>query len=397
VLLLGGLALICFVHFGATLSSLGLYQDLIRQEFGWSQTQASTVAAVFALAIAISAAVGGWLVEVFGPRRVMTASGVLVAIGYFIASVADSPVVFVGAFAAAGFGVGGATIVPSTYVASRYIRAGLGISMGVILCAASTGSTVIPVAVQSVIEHFGWRNALGTTAATVLLTTLPITLLLVPYGEPNADVRPPHTGPASREARIPWTPLMLVILMQMLFQMSYLGLYIHFVPLFTSLGFTPSTAVLFFAIQNAVSAVALLGIGWIADRWSPHRIMLVAIFVNAGSILLLRLIGPQASSVFLLAGFIVGWGASGGCSAQLAPLLISERVPPEALGRAFGLSGFVAGLAEAFGPVLAGGLADLAGGYRGMLWILATLTFLAIVPLLARKMHRAPFRSVKLL
>ena len=392
VLLLGGLALICFFLFGATLSSLGLYQNLARQEFGWSQAEGSMVAAAFALAIAVSAAAGGWLIGIFGPRRVMTVGGILVAIGYSTASMVGSPLIYVIAFAVAGCGVGGTTIVPCTYVASRYIRVGLGVSMGVILCAASMGSTVIPVAVQAVIEHFGWRNALGATSAIVLLVTLPVTTLLVPADGPQAGARSSRSGPLSREAGMPWTSLMLVVLMQVLFQMSYMGLYIHFMPLFASLGFTTSTAVLFFAIQNALSAVALLGVGWIADRWGPGRIMLVAIFLNAGAILLLRLIGPHASSIFLLAGFIVGWGASGGCSAQLAPLLIREMVPAEALGRAFGLSGLVAGLAEASGPVLVGGLADLGGGYAGALRVLAALTSLAVVPLLVLKMHRAPIR-----
>jgi len=53
------------------------------------------------------------------------------------------------------------------------------------------------------------------------------------------------------------------------------------------------------------------------------------------------------------------------------------------------VSGLVAGLAEAAGPVLVGGLADLAGGYAGMLRVLAALTFLSIVPLLLFKMQRA--------
>ncbi|MFA7587969.1 MAG: MFS transporter, partial [Novosphingobium sp.] len=334
LLLLGGLALICFVLFGATLSSLGLYQDPARQAFGWSQTEASAVAAAFALAIAISAAVGGWLVGIFGPRRVMMAGSVLVGIGYCTASIIDNPLGYIAAFATAGFGVGGATVVPCTYVASRYIRIGLGLSMGIILCAASTGSTILPIVVQAFIEHFGWRSALGATGACVLLVTLPVIMLLVPNGERQPDQPSAGSDRFSRAVAVPWTPLALVVVMQMFFQMSYMGLYIHFVPLFSSLGFTASTAVLFFAIQNALSAVALLVVGWLADRWGPFRIMVVAIFLSAGSILLLHLIGRQAPSTMLLAGFIVGWGVSGGCSAQLAPLLIREAVPVAALGRA---------------------------------------------------------------
>lgn len=389
MLLLGGMALICFVLFGATLSSLGLYQGPARQEFGWSQAAASSVAAAFALAIAISAAAGGWLVGILGPRRVMMAGGVLVAIGYFAASIIDNQFGYIAAFAAAGFGFGGATVVPCTYVASRYIRVGLGLSMGIILCAASLGSTVLPIAVQAFIEHIGWRSALAATGACVLLATIPITMLLVPNSEQQPDHQSPRSDRRFPAAPMPWRLLILVVVMQMFFQMSYMGLYIHFVPLFSSLGFTTSTAVLFFAMQNALSALSLLAVGWLADRWGPIRIMAVAILLSAGSILLLHLIGSQTSSPVLLAGFIVGWGASGGCSAQLAPLLIREAVPVEALGRALGLSGLIAGLAEASGPVLVGGLADLAGGYARVLPDLAALTFLSIVPLLLFKMRRA--------
>lgn len=380
IVVVAGLTLVCFMIYGATSSSLGLFINPMRAELGWTNGQASRLSSAFLFTSALSALGAGWLLDRLGARIVMVGSLLLVTAGYYIASISTAAATFIVAFAIGGIGKGGATFVPCVYVLTRRMPNKLGIALGTVLSGAAAGSAILPMGVQSIVDLYDWRTAMVSIAVGTLVVAVPVVLCLVPHRREPVPDEGPDAGADRSSPSFPVRPLALVLTMQFLFTASAYGALVHMVPLLRQKGFEASEAVGLYGVANAVGAIALLLTGRLADRQGAARTMLGAIVVNAISLLMLGLIAKD-SSIAMLGAFLVAWGASSGCCTQLTPMIINKVVPRAALARSIGVSGLVYGLAGATGPVIAGACADW-NGSTGLVLSLTMLMSLSLLPLL---------------
>lgn len=385
------LAFIYMVTTSVTTSSMGILINPIRTELGWTAGQVSGLASAFFLGAAFASFGVGSMLDRLGGRKTMTGGVVVAGISLLLASQSSNSLLLYVLFVSAGAGCAGSMTVPCAYVASRHIHLGLGLVLGVILCVAAIGSATVPIFVERLISQFGWRAALASCALCIALLA-PIILTVIPRRDARASSSSQLPDATARETT-PIAKLALVLLMQILFVESMMGIYVHFVPIFISNGFTEGESLYLYSLSNIVSFVGFLGIGFLSNRYGIFPVLLSAIIFNSLSImaLILSMNVTSRSCTFVIL-FIVGWGLSAGSSSQLAPAIVGRLAPVSIAGRCYGISGLVDGIAASIGPVGAGLLADLPGGYDNVVAFSALSSFLAIVPvvLLRRSIRDTP-------
>jgi sugar phosphate permease len=131
-------------------------------------------------------------------------------------------------------------------------------------------------------------------------------------------------------------------------------------------------------IMSLVLASSIIGrllMGWLADKFPKKYVMLLIYAIVTLAILLLyNTTTPTAIYVFAI---LFGIGLGG--DYMIIPLMAAELFGVKVMGRVMGLVLTVDGLAEAFGPIMAGALRDKTGSYAMGFTVLIVLSVIGCV------------------
>src|SRR5580765_2900638 len=202
----GFLALFSIV--GLALYGLPFYYDFMVKEFGWSRAQVTSGNALSKLLIGpLFGFMAGWIVDRFGPRRLMMA-GILMAGIALIGLGAISALwmfYFFYLLNALGYVCGGP--LPNQVLLSRWFDRTRGKAMGVAYLGIGIGGALVPILAAWLTQHFGWRASLQLLGVLVILVALPLAYFVKERPAEAGhyrDVRAPDSGgvhlPPSREA-----------------------------------------------------------------------------------------------------------------------------------------------------------------------------------------------------
>src|SRR6266481_6230049 len=146
----------------------------LAEEYHLSQVRLGWVFTAFLLGYALFQTPGGWLVDLFGPRRVLTVG--VVWWGIFTALTASLPTKVWGAvlfFILVRFllGAGEAIIYPaSNQFVSRWIpSAERGIANGLIFAGVGVGAGATPILITHIMVRYGWRWSFWMSAIIGLI------------------------------------------------------------------------------------------------------------------------------------------------------------------------------------------------------------------------------------
>src|ERR1041384_4912964 len=143
---------------GLALYGLPLYYDFMVREFGWSRTMVTSGNALSKLVVGPVFGFGaGWIVDRFGPRRLMLA-GILMAGGALVGlggTSAVSAFYFFYFFNALGYVCGGP--LPNQVLLSRWFDRARGKAMGVAYLGIGVGGAIVPLLSCPLTETHGWR------------------------------------------------------------------------------------------------------------------------------------------------------------------------------------------------------------------------------------------------
>lgn len=141
----------------------------LAEEYHLSQVRLGWVFSAFLLGYALFQAPGGWLVDRFGPRRVLTLG--VVWWGIFTALSAMLPTKVAGAvffFVLVRFllGAGEAIIYPSSnqFVSQWIPSQERGVANGMIFAGVGAGAGIAPAFVTCLMVHYGWRSSFWVSA-----------------------------------------------------------------------------------------------------------------------------------------------------------------------------------------------------------------------------------------
>jgi MFS family permease len=352
-----------FAIVGLALYGLPFFYDFMVRDFGWSRAQVTSGNALSKLVVGpLFGFAAGWVVDRFGPRRLMIA-GILLAgialVGLGSISTLTGFYVFY-LFNAFGNVLGGP--LPNQVLLSRWFDAARGRAMGIAYVGIGLGGALVPLLANALSKSFGWHTALKILGALIVVVALPLALVVKesPPGAPESAPRASRPPPAPM-GDVLRRPAFYLLMIGSMCSIAAVGGANQHLKLYLSLdhAYTQSAAAYVASLTLAASLVGRLTMGWLADRWPKKRVMLLIYLLVAGSIPILLLASTRGAVTLFAIVFGIGLGGE----YMVIPLMAAELFGTRVLGRAMGIILAGDGIAEAVAPVLVGRLHDVYGSY----------------------------------
>jgi MFS family permease len=354
-----------FTIVGLALYGLPFYYDFMVRDFGWSRAQVTSGNAISKLLIGPLFGFGaGWVVDRFGPRRLMMA-GIVMAGGALVGLAHMSALwmfYLFYIFNAIGYVCGGP--LPNQVLLSRWFDKARGKAMGFAYLGIGIGGYLVLKLSPRLVGAFGWRGALQVLGFAIVALALPMAYF-VRDDDPARQERarattgtPADLAPMSALFR---DPAFYLLAAGSMCSIAAVGGANQHLKLYLSLDLkysqdvaaTIASTVLFFSIFGR------LLMGWLADRIPKKLVMILIYVLVAGSIPLLLNGGAIA-----LYAFSVVFGLGLGGEYMIIPLMAAELFGVRVLGRLLGVILTADGVAEATSPMLIGYLRDRATSYH---------------------------------
>lgn len=374
--------LFCIV--GISLWGLPFYYDFMVQQFGWTRAQVTSGNALSKLVVGpIFGFLAGWVVDRFGPRRLMMI-GILMAGGALVGLGSISSLgmfYFFYLFNALGYVCGGP--LPNQVLLTQWFDRSRGKAMGFAYLGIGIGGALVPWISHLLVQHFGWQMALRILGLLIVVVSFPLALMVKEPARVRTTVES-VTSPATKSA-FKHLSFYLLTLGSMCSIAAVSGTQQN-LKLLLSLDrhFTQRDAASVLSLVLAFSIAGRLLIGWLADRFSKKYVMLLTYLLVAAGIPLLFL--GTTRLTLCVSGAIFGIGLGG--DYMIIPLMTAEIFGIEILGRLLGVILTAGGIADAAAPWLIGRLRDATGSYsEGCLLLvgMALLGGLAVLGLPARR------------
>jgi MFS family permease len=377
---------VLFVIFGVAYSFAAFFVPL-EQEFAAKRGDVALVFAICGFLYFLVGAVAGQLADRFGPRRVVVAGIVFLALGLAAASRAGSLAALYATYSI-GIGLGvGCAYVPAVGAVQPWFIAKRGLASGLAVAGIGVGNFVVPLVAVQLVEAFGWRRsfellALGTLAlggvAALAIENRPQARGLYPDGARAAAGAPPPAqvaaGVALREAirtRAFWLQWGAILA-------CGVGLFIpfvHLVPYARDAGVSETTAVLLVSLIGVGSMIGRFGLGGLADR-IDRGVLHAAVYAGMAAMLGVWLASTGAVA---LGVFAVLFGAFYGAFVALQPPLAMDLFGARNVSGVIGVLYTAAGLGCLLGPWIAGAAYDLTRSYAAPIVASIVLMLAAVV------------------
>jgi len=391
VLNTGGMGFYCFPVF---------VQSLI-DEFGWSMTEISGAAALWAIVYGFSGPVIGILIARFGVMKTMLGAAVissLTLVGY--ASIQSLWMLYA-IMLGAGFAVAGTTLVPAQTAITNWFNKYRGRAMSLMMLGIGSGGFLLPPLNEWLIRTLGWRQtwlvAFGFTwllvipLIVVFVRSKPSELGLLPDGETVSEDSTSDVSGLPVKQAVASATFWLVFATYVLQLLGLSAMNFHFVPfLIQEAHFSPQQAASFLGFTVLLSIPGRLLFGWMADRISPAVVLaIVGILLVCGPCLLeVLFIRMGLDNVNLLWLYAVPYGLGIAGNAVVLPILVSRCFGVLHFSKLMGLvmSGFAIGVVV--GIPGAGKIFDATGSYEIAFFVCITVFALSSVLVMAIKPSR---------
>lgn len=370
-----------------------VFQPPLIKLFGWSQAAASLTFSICLASFAITTIIAGRAQDQIGPRWVATTGGILLGIGLLLASFTTGERLwwlYLTFGVIGGAGIGAAYVCPlATCV--KWFPDKKGFITGLAVAGFGAGGLVFAPVARSLIASVGVLKTftvLGVIFAVLVVLCAQL-LRNPPPGYKPAGWTPPTTGATAVSARDYTTGEMLGTPQFYLIWLTYLAgcaaglMVIGFAKtIASSAGLAEGMATAAVMIVSVFNALGRLTWGTVSDRLGRVPTLLV-IFVICG--LTMLFLNQMKMNMALVGVSLVGF-CFGGYLA-LYPSLTADYFGTRNLGMNYGTVFLAYGTGAIVGPLLAGKINDLTGGFAQafliagvMCLVAAVLTFLIKPP-----------------
>ena len=360
-----------FAIVGLALYGLPFYYDFMVKEFGWSRAQVTSGNALSKLIVGpLFGFAAGWIVDRFGPRRLMIA-GILMAGGALVGLAHMSALwmfYFFYLFNALGYVCGGP--LPNQVLLSRWFDKGRGKAMGFAYLGIGIGGYLVLRLSPQLVSAFGWRGALQVLGIVIIAIALPLAWFVRDEPDPEAAARRAGPHPVAPLEGVFRSPAFYLLALGSMCSIGAVGGTNQHLKLYLSLDsqYSQDAAATIASTVLACSIAGRLFMGWLADRIPRQRVMLLIYLLIAFSIPLL--FAADSRGAMYLFAVVFGLGLGG--EYLIIPLMAAELFGVRVLGRLMGVILTADGVAEATAPMLVGYLRDVTGSYTiGFLLLMA--------------------------
>ena len=378
---------ICFTLSVGTLLlySFGVFIRPLAREFHWTRTQISLAVSIGQFVVALSAPFWGYLVDRFGPRRVILPSVVGLSLGFAAMSLLTPHLWhFYLGFALFSVLGGGSSPIGYGAVLVRGFERHLGLALGLSLMGIGLGASLLPSIAQAFVGSLGWRAAYAVMGLTTLVITLPAAM----YATRNARL-PLPVRDRSEVAVLPMVFTRAFLLMCFIFILLAIasgGTFVHLVQMMIDRGFTPASAARVAGLAGIAVIAGRGGIGWLLDRFNAARLLAcVSLLVVCALALLVYTRGNAPTYIAaLLLGSVLG------AEVDFTAFLVRRYFGNAAFGRLYGIAFGLFALGVGAGPLLLGMSFDRMGGYRPGLLLFAAMGLVSALATFAMPKYTTP-------
>jgi sugar phosphate permease len=346
---------------GIMFYGLPFFFDFWVKEFEWSRATVTSGNIIGKVLVGpLFGFAAGWIVDRFGPRRLMLFGITIAGLAVMGFSLMNSLWHFYAFYllTALGYMCGGP--LPNQVLTSRWFDRSRGKMMGIAYLGIGVGGMLVPQVAKWLNTQMDWRSSLVVLGLAMLVISLPIAWF-VKENPPDKTTESKSSAP-----KVPFTP----ILKKRAFYLLALGSMCSIgavagvsqnLKLFFSLDLTYSQgeAANVFSMVLGASIIGRLLMGWLADIYPKKYVMILIYSLVTISILLLHY--ASAPGVIYIFAFLFGIGLGG--DYMIIPLMAAELFGLKVMGRVMGLVLTIDGIGEALGPILAGWLRDQTGSY----------------------------------
>ena len=355
-----------------TLFTYGVFFKEFQTEFGWSRALISGASSLNYLFTGLCGILAGRLNDKIGPRILITASGILLGLGYMLMHSLQEPWQLYVVFGAViGIGISTTDIITLSTVARWFIKR-RGMISGIVKLGTGSGQLAVPLIAAALISAYGWRNSFLIIGAAILVIVVAAAQILRrdPHGLgllPDGGSRKNRTiASVSAESGVTLRTALQTrqfwIMCLAWFSVFFclLTIPIHIVPHARDLGLSPTTAA---GILSTIGGISMLGrffMGTASDSVGG-KIPLIACFITLLCGLIWLQVAGKAWMLFLFAA-IYGF-AHGGFFTVVSPT-VAELFGTCSHGVLFGIVIFSGTLGGFIGPLMAGRIFDVTGSYQ---------------------------------
>ena len=345
---------------GIAFYGLPFFYDFWLEDFGWSRATVTSGNAVGKIMLALFAFLTGWIIDRFGPRRVMLVGILLGGTALIGLSRMTSLWLFYFFYFINALAYMSGGPLPNQVLISRWFDSSRGKAMGIAYIGIGVGGMLVPLLANWLNQSFGWQIALMILGFLMIAIAFP----MIWFIKDSPGSRIIHSGPEKEiiplRAILKRRNVYLLIAGSMLSIAAVSGTSQNLKLFFSfDLGYTQVQSAGIMSMVLASSIIGRLLMGWLADKLPKKYVMILIFTLVSCSIPLLY----AASTPGVIYVFAVLFGIALGGDYMIIPLMAAELFGVRILGRIMGIVISADVLGEALAPVLVGWLRDKSGSY----------------------------------
>jgi MFS family permease len=355
--------------------TFGLFLKPLATAFGWHREAISAGFSIAALTVAAASPGLGFLLDRFGPRRIILPCILVFSFAYTsLAMLTPHLIHFYLAFFLIGLVGNGTAYLGYSRAISTWFDRRRGLALSIMLAGGACGAMFLPVIAQASITHYGWRNAYMLLGVLALVLGFPLTAWFVRervIAQQSAQGSV-EVGNSVREAlssRVFWVIAATVCL----YAISVNGAIAHLSALLTDRGVSAQGASYSIAVIGATGLIGRVLTGVFLDRFFGPRVSQIMLLMTVVGILLLSV--AHSLTAGLIAASLIGF--SMGSEGDITPYLLSRYFGLKRLSTLYALTWTAYAVGGALGPLVVGRIFDSLGSYRP-----ATIQLLALPALI---------------
>ena len=375
------------ISVGLTYGILPVFLQPLERAFDAPRTQISAGQIVMMLALTIGSMTTGVLLDRGHARAVMLGGTGLLVSALVVASFAPNLWVLGLAACLAGLAVPAIGPLTAASLITRSFDEERGRALGLMSMGPPLGSGIFAALAGYVLLSLDWRDAYRLFALIAVIGLVPIILRLVPARFESEPVREDESGDSGDLASAP-KPGMGSVLRMPVFWWSALvfalatgifsGWTVHVAAFLRGQGLDEAQSSTLLAVQYWMGVPGALVFGLLADRISLST--LFAVMLGTGAAIFAAFASDPSALLVAVLSVVAGFAFGG--VIPLYMMLLGQRMGPDALGRAMGLSNMVMLPIMAGSVLLAASSYETSGSYSVALSVFSIGLLMAIGSLL---------------
>jgi cyanate permease len=372
-----------YFSFGMVMASLVPIVSIVKAELGLSYTQLGIIFGAWQLVFMGAAAPAGWLIDRFGPKRVLTVGALIMAISAIMRSFADGFPLLLAAVAFFGFGGPITAIGLTKLVADWFTGASRGIASGIYITGAAAGSAVVLALTHPVILPLtgGWRQAHYLYGAIAFAIALAWFLFGRDSPQSTSDRKATRQAKAKGSYRqvVTQPAVWLVIIVGFAGFLANHGVRNWLPEILSNAGISPTRAGLLAALPAVTGIVgSIMVLHFATRRAGGRKIAVTGLLIVTGLAVLTIMVAKGWLLVLAIA-------VEGFCAGAFAPLMLNTLMEMPSVGArntgaAAGLYFSIGELGGTTGPLLMGVAADITGSFMAGMVLVASIMFAMVLP-----------------